>query len=630
MKSRLSVSLRMPFLMALFFMAPLSLAQTQIAPIISNADEKEPKKSVYKFKESPANALKVLEQLQSEFDVTVSDDERALFDDASDGHLDDWALTEAALLASGVDDTAQRQRYLEQLTRLAASAKRALTLNTGKPVGEQLLHWIHEQPLQPGYLEQQTLLSTVLDKGTYNCVSSAVLYTLLGKELGLDVRGVEVPDHAFATVFVNGEAIDIETTTEHGYNPARSRAAAKKFAERTGFAYIPVSRSHLRRETTPLGLIALIYYNRGVEYSNREEHFTALLYYFRALSLDREAASAVKNALASISNWGLRLANAKDFGGGLKVLNVGLSLAPEDRGLNHNKKALWQMRINHTKANAGRDDLIAMLRKADAAMPKARFSQQLVHTLIQPAEQLAKDGNWAKSVKRYEIVRKEFPSNHILKQNEIATWHQWANHYLEQENWQAALSVYQKALKTRPKTSSFQQNIAYASQQMLAALSIPSQATRATAETLLAQFPNSRKLQDSVSNRYRREISTLIDARKFELATTVAKELAAVLNKPSISRKPLRYAYDAWGHDLLKHGQFEQATQVYQKGLQALPGDSHLKSNAIATWHAWAKPHLNKQGCEQAIDIYERGLQAIGNTGLFRQNIKFCLQQLAR
>lgn len=625
MKSQLLATL-----ISSLLLATVALAQGQIAPIVTGADDEEPKASVYKFKESPANALKVLEQLQSEFDVKVSEDERSLFDDASDGRLDNWSLAEAALLASGVDDGAQRQRYLAQLSRLGESAKRALNEGTEKPDGELLLRWMHQRPLKSGYSEQQTLLSTVLDKGTYNCVSSAVFYTLLGKELGLDVRGVEVPDHAFAKVFVDGEGIDVETTTEYGYNPARSRAAAKKFAERTGFAYIPVSRSHLRRETSPLGLIALIYYNRGVEYSDREEHFTALLYYFRALSLDKEGKSAIKNALASISNWGLKLAKANDFDGGLKVLNVGLSLAPEDRGLKHNKKALWQMRINHTRDNATRDDLIAMLRRADAAMPKARFSQQLVHTLIQPAEQLAKNGNWAESVEQYSTVRKEFPKNHILKQNEVATWHQWASHYLEQKNWAQALNVYEKAVARRPKTSSFQQNIAYSAQQILVGLSLTDPATRETAERLLAQFPNSRKLQDSVSNRYRREISKLIEEEKFESATSVADELASLISKQSVTRKPLRFAYDAWGHALLESGQFEKATEVYSKGLQRLPGDSHLKSNAIATWHAWAKPYLNKQGCEQAIDIYERGLQAMPNTGLFRQNIKYCMQQLAR
>ncbi len=606
------------------------MTRGEVLPGVANTEDEEPKESVYTFKESPANALRVLEQLQSEFDVNVSEDERSLFDDASDGRLDNWSLAEAALLASGIDDAVQRQRYLKQLSRLGVSAKRAIEENTDQALGQQLLRWMHEKPLKSGYYAQQTLLSTTLDKGTYNCVSSAVLYALLGKELGLDVRGVEVPDHAFAKIATVDQDIDVETTTEHGYNPARSRKAASKFAERTGFAYIPVSRSHLRRETSALGLIALIYYNRGVEYSSREEHYTALLYYFRALSLDQEAASAIKNALASISNWGLRLAKSGDFDGGLKVLNVGLSLAPEDRGLKHNKKALWQMRINDARDNGSREKLIAVLREADAAMPNARFAQQLVHALIQPAEQKAKMGNWAESVELYALVRKEFPTNHILKQNEVATWHQWANHYLEQNRWQEALNVYEKAVRQRPKTSSFQQNIAYAGQQMLAELRLPDAATRQAVEKLLAQFPTSRKLQDSVANRYRREIADLIEQQQFNEASIIAKELAALINNPSLARKTLRYTYDAWGHHLLESGQFKQATDVYAKSLQALPGDAHLKRNAIASWHAWAKPHLTRQGCEQAINIYERGLQAIPNTGLFRQNIKYCMQQLAR
>ncbi|MDR3174091.1 MAG: hypothetical protein LBU19_07570, partial [Treponema sp.] len=50
------------------------------------------------------------------------------------------------------------------------------------------------------YSAMQTRLDTLLSNGRYNCVSSAVLYLILARSQGLDVRGVAARDHAFASL----------------------------------------------------------------------------------------------------------------------------------------------------------------------------------------------------------------------------------------------------------------------------------------------------------------------------------------------------------------------------------------------------------------------------------------------
>ncbi|MDR1596542.1 MAG: hypothetical protein LBR99_02445, partial [Treponema sp.] len=65
-----------------------------------------------------------------------------------------------------------------------------------KERGEFILTFVHQRFLK-GYVENQTRLDEIFRTGRYNCVSSAVLYTVFAAALGLDVSGVMTKDHAF-------------------------------------------------------------------------------------------------------------------------------------------------------------------------------------------------------------------------------------------------------------------------------------------------------------------------------------------------------------------------------------------------------------------------------------------------
>src|SRR5262249_39241424 len=165
-----------------------------------------PPVSRYAFKESPARAIDVLARLKrlTGLEIRLSDDEADLIADAADGKLDRWTFATAALLASGVGDSGRRAKYVERLGPLGAGA-RAAGAGDGEPWarGEKLLRFLHADggPFAKGYVSKQTDLPAVLDDKTFNCVSSALLYHELARRLKLDVRAVEVPDHAFSIVY---------------------------------------------------------------------------------------------------------------------------------------------------------------------------------------------------------------------------------------------------------------------------------------------------------------------------------------------------------------------------------------------------------------------------------------------
>ena len=85
-----------------------------------------PPQSRYAFKEAPAKAFSVLSEVQKSVRVTISDDERSLYQDVADGKLDDWSFAEAALVSSGVVDAEKRQGFLKQIDELTAGAKAAI------------------------------------------------------------------------------------------------------------------------------------------------------------------------------------------------------------------------------------------------------------------------------------------------------------------------------------------------------------------------------------------------------------------------------------------------------------------------------------------------------------------------
>ena len=77
------------------------------------------------------------------------------------------------------------------------------------------------------YSLNQTKIDVAMDKGFYNCVSSAVLYMAAAKAAELDVRGQRTTQHAFCSIYVpmaggkpgQVKKIDVETTNPYGFNP---------------------------------------------------------------------------------------------------------------------------------------------------------------------------------------------------------------------------------------------------------------------------------------------------------------------------------------------------------------------------------------------------------------------------
>jgi hypothetical protein len=266
-----------------------------------------------------------------------------------------------------------------------------------KARAEFILTFMHDKFLK-AYTHNQTRLDTLLDSGRYNCVSSAVLYLLLAKASGIEAAGVMTKDHAFITLHIDGESIDVETTNPWGFDPGNRKDFHDEFGKLTGFAYVP-ARSYRDRSTiNQLELISLILSNRIAELESRKRYAEAVpLAIDRAALLSRtrgarEAADAApsffetprQDVMNRIFNYGAFLLQAGNEEACLRWAALAAPRYPDD--------SRWQEFIHAAVNNRMRkliqakqfDAAASLLAAQEASLAPAAFTQ--LDTLLADAE----------------------------------------------------------------------------------------------------------------------------------------------------------------------------------------------------------------------------------------------------
>jgi tetratricopeptide (TPR) repeat protein len=141
---------------------------------------------------------------------------------------DPEALLRIALMAAGVRDGRTFQGQRQKITDFVARTKPALRgIKEPREQGRLLHEKMHHAFMLPGsrngrpagYLLDQSSLAVLLDHGRYNCTSSAILYIILARYVGLEVRGAIMPEHVFVELRTGkGGPVDIETTSGSGFD----------------------------------------------------------------------------------------------------------------------------------------------------------------------------------------------------------------------------------------------------------------------------------------------------------------------------------------------------------------------------------------------------------------------------
>ena len=146
--------------------------------------------------------------------------------------------------------------------------------------GRAILKYLYRDYLSK-YSLNQTRLDVALEEGTYNCVSSAVLYMAAAKAGGLQVYGQRTSQHAFCTIYVPSKKanqltkIDVETTNPYGFNPG-SKETIENESQIKKYYVVPKKYYSNRQQVSDGVFAGLIAGNLCSDYIKKNDYFTAL------------------------------------------------------------------------------------------------------------------------------------------------------------------------------------------------------------------------------------------------------------------------------------------------------------------------------------------------------------------
>ncbi len=296
--------------------------------------------------------------------------EARMLADAADGAFRSCSLVEAGLIASGIVRPDDLERHLARYAAWRKHAQRLCTHETSQLAQAQVLfEFIHREILTGGYDARATELIRVFDEGKFNCASASLLFTALATDCRLKVHAIERPRHATCALDIDGERTTIETTCPEWFQltPGQRREAEKSVVARTTIGQRPSAG----REIRAAELVAVVYYNRGVDLLEDKQFAAAISVNLRALRLDPENETAFGNLLASINNWSLALCEAGDFAQAIALLDRGRSLAPDHEPFRTNARHVYRTWIQSLAAAGRQREALAVLATAREADPSS-------------------------------------------------------------------------------------------------------------------------------------------------------------------------------------------------------------------------------------------------------------------
>ena len=292
--------------------------------------------------------------------------ESRLLAEARAGQADGRWLFEAALAAGGIDDETSLACHRTSWQGWLAKLRPAVAACEPRRQAEAVFDYLHLHVLRGGYQSDCTDLARTLAGDGYNCVGATVLFNSLAAALGLRVQAIETPEHVYSLVETPAGPLEIEMTCRRWFEVIDNRAKRRALAEQT--LGKPAPEAAAGRRLSAAGLVALIYYNAGVDAIAAERFAAAAQNNFKALRLDPGNPLARGNLLATLNNWALVHAREHDYAGAVALLVHGRRVEPLHEPFRANLIALYQR---------WSDDLLAQGRRADAKAVLARARRDL-------------------------------------------------------------------------------------------------------------------------------------------------------------------------------------------------------------------------------------------------------------
>jgi hypothetical protein len=231
---------------------------------------------------------------------SVTADEMAMFQAIYSGQAGKYTFAEAALIASGVHDLAQRKQYLAKIDEIIAGAKGLANKQTTiKGKAQAIFKYLGEGPMKAGYDGNVYSLGQLLDEGHYNCVSSCVMFNIVAHGIGIEVGAVVQPGHIFARI----PGYDVQTTSGRIYS---SDLRLKNIHDTMVKFNVPMENfdsDHPYHEVGDFGILLEIYQNIATHARDNKQFDLAAVDALKQVCLDPTMPAAGSDVKAYLNKW---------------------------------------------------------------------------------------------------------------------------------------------------------------------------------------------------------------------------------------------------------------------------------------------------------------------------------------
>ena len=501
--------------------------------------------------------------------------EKELLKDASDGELDDFSTVEAGFIASGVPTDTQLDRYRKRYAALLDDIKEhTKDLDDDYAVAQATFKYLHKHLLKRYGLHAVDLIG-LFNNGDYNCVSATVLFNSILQDLNIKSAGVLVPSHAFSIVYTEDGYVEVETTSPHGFNPARTEDEYRKLLKRyrlTGAMYQTsngkkVARSALiqeiagtRKVVDNLTMVAVIYSNIAAARVMDGDRASALSLFLKATALAGDNEYFLKSRDAVLNNMIVDLIESADY---LRAIAV----AKEATRLPNLSAKLVQ-----------------------------RIQDWSVYAYCSLAITAEEEGRFEQVIALYDRALADYPGHHLLLHNRKAGYVNWGVALIRAQDYQPACSVLLTGLRLYPADELVHQNFLACAQKYTRNLKEQAKFDHALTVALFA-LKQAETLVPAANQGYlvprlHLEVGLVHFARK-RYADAAKRFSEGLSTNDEIFANNYSAAVGNLAKDLMDSKDYAQGLSVAQDGLAVLEHYGISETTLWATYWTAAVTHAN-------------------------------------
>ncbi|HPD81139.1 MAG TPA: hypothetical protein P5519_04660 [Spirochaetia bacterium] len=320
------------------------------------------------------------------------------------------------------------------------------------------------------YQETSTTLHEALIMGTYNCVSSAVLFYLVATQAGLPVTVYLTENHMFCRVTVaENQVITVETTSPYGWDPGSPRPIRSTNQSLQSYAYTPKANYETAEMISPEIMIATIASNRIYLLENRKDYSSALklavaMYYFNPIEQYRILVLERINNVVSV------LINQKKYTDALELLENTIDRFGTSPFIDNIHNQLLVANIFNTLSQRPFEESKALILNLyqDKTITEKEFEQALVYLYSVRINEIQKKEGWFKAWQELKPVAEQYPQFSTLANLYKTVYVNWVSEvhnrfaaFFNNQNYDAAREVLMNALAFAPSESRLLEDLAF-------------------------------------------------------------------------------------------------------------------------------------------------------------------------